>query len=321
LFPACFFEGDPMNYLWQIHMIYGIGLFVVGTVVGSFLNVCIYRIPWEKSVIWPGSHCPNCLHEIEARDNLPVLGWAFLGGACRSCKIPIPIRYPSVELLVGLLFLGVYLIDGVLPRQYVRDDATLFLKVLYHVILVAFLVAITFIDADLTIVPSSITNLGIILGLVLGACFPEVRPEPSAATTHLGGLWVGLTGLVVGGGLIWLIRVVGTFAFRREAMGEGDIHILAMIGSFLGWQAAVVTPFLAAFVGLVPALWKLSFFLAKRASGRKSSSSDREIPFGPYLSVAALILMMAWAWAWPGALKFYFDTISMLFWFVLGQDV
>jgi leader peptidase (prepilin peptidase)/N-methyltransferase len=309
-----------MNYLWQIHMIYGVGLFVLGTVVGSFLNVCIYRIPWEKSVIWPGSHCPKCLSEIEARDNLPVLGWALLGGACRTCKAPISIRYPAIELLVGLLFVGVYLVDGVLPKDFVRDDMTLLAKVLYHVILVALLVAVTFIDADLTIVPASITNLGIVLGLAIGAAFPEIRPSPSEASTVLGGLWVGLKGLLVGGGMIWVIRVVGTFAFRREAMGSGDIHIMAMIGAFLGWQVAVVTPFLAAFVGLVPALWKLSVYLTKRITGRKYTSSDREMPFGPYLSIAALILMMAWPWAWPGALKFYFDTISMLFWFVLGRD-
>ncbi len=309
-----------MNYLWQIHLIYGVGLFVVGTVVGSFLNVCIYRIPWEKSVIWPGSHCFRCLHAIESRDNVPIFGWLFLRGACRNCRAPISIRYPAIELLVGLLFLGVYLVDGVLPREYVRDDLTLMMKVLYHVILVALLVAVTFIDADLTIVPASITNLGIVLGLTIGAAFPEIRPEPSHASTHLGGLWVGLKGLFVGAALIGTIRTLGTIAFRREAMGIGDIHILAMIGAFLGWQVAAVTPFLAACVGLVPALWKLTIFLAKWISGRKYNSSDREIPFGPYLSVAALILMMAWPWAWPGALKFYFDTFSMLFWFVLGQD-
>ena len=120
--------------------------------------------------------------------------------------------------------------------------------------------------------------------------------------------------------LIGTIRTVGTIVFRREAMGMGDIHILGMIGAFLGWQVAVVTPFLAAFVGLVPALWKLAIFLAKLLTGRKYNSSDREMPFGPYLSVAALILMMAWPWAWPGALKFYFDTFSMLFWFVLGRE-
>jgi leader peptidase (prepilin peptidase) / N-methyltransferase len=309
-----------MNYLWQIHMIYIVGLFVMGTVVGSFLNVCIYRIPYEKSVIWPGSHCFHCWSEIEKRDNVPIFGWIFLRGACRNCRAPISIRYPAVELLVGLLFAGVYLIDGVLPKEYVRDDATLFVKVFYHVVLVALLVAVTFIDADLMIVPSSITNLGIILGLAIGAAFPEVRPSPSEASTHLGGLWVGLKGMIVGGGLIWVIRVVGTFVFRREAMGSGDIHILAMVGSFLGWQVAVMTPFLASFVGLVPALWKFVIYLAKRLSNRKYTASDREMPFGPYLSVAALILMMAWPWLWERFLKFYFETFSVLFWFVLGQE-
>jgi leader peptidase (prepilin peptidase)/N-methyltransferase len=309
-----------MNYLWQIHLIYGVGLFVVGTVVGSFLNVCIYRLPWEKSVIWPGSHCPNCLAAIEARDNLPVLGWLLLRGSCRTCQVPIPARYPLVELLVGLLFLGVYLVDGVLPREYVRDDHILLAKVLYHVLLVALLIAVTFIDADLTIVPASITNTGILLGLSLGAAFPEIRPDPSGAATHWGGLGVGMLGLLVGGGLIGVIRTLGTLAFRREAMGSGDIHILAMIGAFLGWEAAVVTPFLAAFVGLVPAVAKMAAYLAKRLSGREFNSSDREMPFGPYLSIAALILMLSWPWVWDRALKSYFSIVSMIFWFLLGQD-
>ena len=116
--------------------------------------------------------------------------------------------------------------------------------------------------------------------------------------------------------------MVGTFAFRREAMGAGDIHIMAMIGSFLGWQVAVVTPFLAAFVGLVPALWKLTIYHGQaRFPGENTTASDREMPFGPYLSVAALILMMAWPWLVATlALEFYFETFSMLFWFVLGQD-
>ena len=310
-----------MNYLWQVHMLYGVGLFVIGTVVGSFLNVCIYRIPWEKSVIWPSSHCPKCLAEIKAYDNLPVLGWLILLGACRNCKAAIPIRYPAVELLVGLLFAGVYLVDGVLPREYVRDDHVLFAKVAFHVLLVALLVAVTFIDADLTIVPASITNLGIVLGLVLGTVFPEVRPAPSTATTALGGLWVGAKGLMVGAAIIGFIRTAGTFAFRREAMGIGDIHIMAMIGAFLGWQVAVVVPFLAAFVGLGPALMKLTFYLAKRLNGRKSQASDREMPFGPYLSISALILMMAWPWAWAWALQSYFESISVVFWFLLGRDV
>jgi leader peptidase (prepilin peptidase) / N-methyltransferase len=309
-----------MDY-WPLHLILGLMVFVVGTVVGSFLNVCIYRIPWEKSVIWPPtSHCFHCLATIEARDNLPIFGWFLLGGKCRNCQVPFSIRYPAVEFLVGLLFLAVYLVDGVLPKPYVDSNLALLVKVLYQAILVALLVAVTFIDADLTIVPASVTNTGIILGLALGACFPEVRPEPSQAATFLSGLWVGVKGLLVGGGLIWTIRVVGTFVFRREAMGSGDIHIMAMIGAFLGWRIALLTPFLAAFVGLVPALWKFTFYLIKRLTGIKYTASDREMPFGPYLSVAALIFMLAWPWAWPGGLKFYFETSSSLFWFVLGQD-
>lgn len=311
-----------MDYLWPLHLMLGVMLFVIGTVVGSFLNVCIYRIPWEKSVIWPPtSHCPNCLATIEARDNVPIFGWLFLGGKCRACRQPFSVRYAAIELLVGLLFVGVYLVDGILPRQFVDSNMALLVKVLYHALLVALLVTITFIDADLTIVPPSVTNVGIILGLTLGAIFPEVRPTPSEASTLLGGLWVGLKGLIVGAGLIWSIRVVGTFVFRREAMGSGDIHILAMIGSFLGWQAAVVTPFLAAFVGLVPALWKFTIYLAKRISRRKYSASDREMPFGPYLSVAALILMMAWPWVWDRWLKFYFDAFFDLFRLLLGLEI
>jgi len=309
-----------MNYLWPIHLIYGVGLFAIGTVVGSFLNVCIYRIPWEKSVIWPGSHCPKCLAAIEARDNVPILGWVFLRGACRDCGSRIPARYPLVELLVGSLFLAVYLVDGFSPAQYVRDDSALLAKVLYHLILVALLVAITFIDADLTIVPASITNLGIALGLAMGTLFPEIRPDPSAATTHLGGLRVGVHGLIVGAGLIAAVRWVGGVIFRREAMGSGDIHILGMIGAFLGWQAAVLAFFLAPFFGFLPAIWKLAIYLGKRLRGRKYLSSDRELPFGPFLSLAALTLLLSWGWSWPGFAKYYFDTISVLFWFLTGQE-
>jgi leader peptidase (prepilin peptidase)/N-methyltransferase len=310
-----------MNYLWQLHVMLGVMIFVVGTVVGSFLNVCIYRIPWEKSVIWPPtSHCPHCLATIEHRDNIPIFGWILLGGKCRNCHVPFSGRYAFVEFLVGVLFLSVYLIDGVMPKDYVDSNLALLVKVMFHAVLVAFLVTITFIDADLTIVPSVVTNLGIFLGLALGTAFPEVRPSPAEASTWMDGLWVGVKGVLVGGGVIWIIRVLGTLAFRREAMGSGDIHILALIGAFLGWQAALVTPFLAAFVGLVPALWKFASYLGKRMTGRKYTASDREMPFGPYLSVAALILMMAWPWVWKGRLQFYFETFSVLFRFVLGLE-
>ena len=308
-----------MSALWPIYAIYGAGLFTIGTVVGSFLNVCIYRIPWEKSVIWPGSHCPRCWGEIAARDNVPVLGWLLLGGACRRCRAPISIRYPAIELLVGVLFLAAYLVDGVLPG-YVREDATLAARVVAHVILIALMVVVTFIDADLTIVPPSVTNLGIALGLAIGAAFPGFRLPPNEATTAWGGLAAGLGGLLVGGGMIWVIRTVGGFVFRREAMGSGDIHILAMIGAFLGWQATVLIIPLAAFLGLGQALFKLARYVVKRLAGRKVAPSDRELPFGPYLSLAALILLLIWPWAWRQHFEFYFQQFSVLTLFMLGLD-
>ena len=306
-----------MNYLWPIHLIYGVGLFTIGTVVGSFLNVCIYRIPWEKSVIWPGSHCPKCWGEIQSRDNVPILGWLLLGGACRRCRAPISMRYPAIELLVGVLFLAAYLV-GMPAGELARGEFIAPAKLVYHALLISLLVVITFIDADLTIVPPSVTNLGIILGLGLGAAFPDVRPIPNDALSAWAGLWVGIKGLLVGGGMIWVIRVVGGFVFRREAMGSGDIHILGMIGAFLGWQATVLAIPLAAFIGLAQALFKVGRYVVKRLTRQKVLASDRELPFGPYLSLAALILLFSWPWAWDHYFKFYFDAFSMLFWFMVG---
>ena len=304
-----------MNYLWPIHLIYAVGLFTIGTVVGSFLNVCIYRIPWEKSVIWPGSHCFRCWTAIEAQDNIPILGWLRLGGKCRNCRASISARYPAIEFLVGVLFLAAYLATADLQAGNIRVDL-----IVHHVLLISLLVVITFIDADLTIVPPSVTNVGIALGLGLGMIFPHVRPIPNDAATAWGGLWEGLKGVIVGGGMIGVIRVVGGFVFRREAMGSGDIHILALIGAFLGWQATVLAIPIAAFIGLAPAIVKLAIYLFKRLTRRKVTESDRELPFGPYLSGAALILMFSWPWSWDRIFKTYFEAFSMLFWFIMGLD-
>ena len=133
-------------------IVLGIGVFIVGTVVGSFLNVCIYRIPWEKSVIWPGSRCPMCSNPIAVRDNVPVLGWLALRGECRNCGAPISMRYPLVELLVGLLFLAAYYVDVVLgPRgRFGYEIGWPLLTLSYHASLVALLVAFPFLDSTNT---------------------------------------------------------------------------------------------------------------------------------------------------------------------------
>lgn len=308
-----------MGTLPLVYLVGGVWVFAVGSVVGSFANVCVYRIPWQKSVVWPGSHCPKCLEPISARDNIPILGWLLLRGACRRCRAPISARYPLIEVLVGLLFASIYLTDIVFAPVGVLNVED-FLRLSYHVILVGLLVVATFIDYDLYIIPDAVTVSGMILGLGLGALAPEVRPEPSTAHSFLGGLGTGLLGWAVGGGLVWSVRLVAGVVFRREAMGFGDVTLLAMIGSFLGWQAAVLTFFLAPFFGLAHAGWKLAALFGKFLTGRKISGADRELPFGPYLSLAALSLLLSWPWLWSSWARGLFATLGELAWFVLGMD-
>jgi leader peptidase (prepilin peptidase)/N-methyltransferase len=307
---------------WPILLTLALGLFAIGTIVGSFLNVCIYRLPWQKSVIWPGSHCPQCLHAIAASDNVPVVGWLRLGGCCRACKSRIAVRYPLVEALCGVLFLGLFCTDLATQRTIWGEIPTAALPVwFYHALLLSLLVAATFIDYDLTIIPDEITVTGMVLALALGTLLPEIRLEPALRTTHLGGLGVGIIGLITGAGLTEFFRRAGTLALGREAMGFGDVTLLAMIGAFLGWQGAVLTFFLAPFFGLAHAFWKLVQYIGKRLTGAQLSSADREIPFGPYLSMAAGTLVLSWRWLWPNWANNLFTTLPVVLWFLLEQVV
>lgn len=300
---------------WPVHAILILGVFAVGAVVGSFLNVCIYRIPWEKSVIWPASHCPRCLTAIAPQDNVPILSWLALRGECRSCGLPISVRYPLIEALVGLLFAAVYVVDVVyasgVPWGPVQPAALV--RLTYHLVLVSLLVVATFIDYDLWVIPDLVTVPGMAFAVTLGAACPWVRPEPAAAANAWDGLVSGVVGWLVGGGLTWAVRVIGSLVARREAMGFGDVTLMAMIGGFLGWEAAVLTFFLAPFFGLAHALGKFLIWLTKVLTGKSSSTADREMPFGPYLSMAALALLLSWPWLWPGWAKPRFDILRVLF--------
>jgi leader peptidase (prepilin peptidase) / N-methyltransferase len=303
-------------------VLFGLWLFAVGTVVGSFLNVCIYRIPWQKSVIWPGSHCPKCWNAIPARDNIPIVGWLALGGRCRSCRGSISVRYPLVEALVGLLFVALFAIDVIHGPRAWRGEipSWLFAPWFYHAILIALLVAGTFMDYDLTVIPDEVTVTGMLLGLSLGTLFPWIRAEPATASTHMAGFWAGMTGLLVGAGLTGSVRFLGSVALRREAMGLGDVTLMAMIGSFLGWQAAVLTFFLAPFFGLVHALWKMFKYIIKRLTGGQLSSTDREIPFGPYLSMAAVALVLSWPRLWAGWGASFFGALRAVCLWLIGLE-
>jgi leader peptidase (prepilin peptidase)/N-methyltransferase len=308
---------------WPMLALLGTFFFLFGTVAGSFLNVCIYRIPWQKSVIWPGSRCPRCLSAIAGYDNIPIVSWIALRGECRSCGLPISARYPLVEAFTGLLFLGAYLVDVIAaPRGAWGQIPTAGLAAAaYHSLFLALLVAAAMIDYDLTIIPDGITVLGMVSGIGLAAFWPFVRPAPAAASTHLAALVAGLVGLAAGGGFTYAIRAVFTIVFRREAMGMGDVTLMGMIGAYLGWQAAILTFFLGAFLGLGPALWKLVRYLRKWLTGAQLSSGDREIPLGPYLSMAAALLFFSWPWVWPFCARNLFLPLFVIFWWMLGIDI
>lgn len=313
----------------------GFFMFAVGTVIGSFLNVCIYRIPWEKSVIWPGSRCPRCWNPIAAYDNIPIVSWLALRGECRNCGAPIAARYALVELLVGLLFAGLFVVDVVLGKRgpYGYEIGLPLATMLYHALLVALLVAAAFIDRDLFIIPDSITVTGMILGIALGTIVPAIRPEPAASATHAWGFWTGVIGLLVGGGLTEAVRRVGSFVATliasvlsgrytyREAMGFGDVTLMAMVGAFMGWQGAILTFFAGPFFGIIEAGWKLVVKIKKLLTGRKLSNLDRELPFGPYLSMGAIALVLSWHWFWPGFGKGLFEALRWAFWALLGVYV
>lgn len=335
-------------------------LFVLGSVIGSLLNVCIYRVPREerlwaalKGLWYPPSHCPRCQTRIRTRDNVPILGWLFLRGRCRNCRGKISARYPAIEFLTGALFVLVYWCEipdwygavvkvSGLYHMYGPQGSTapgsispflmLHLRYALHMMLVVALVVATFIDIDLRIIPDAVTLPAMVAAILANwligqvyivpawyqtpemlAAFPSdarfllgnLSPPPDlpawvqtwltwagvpgwfVAHPHWHGLVLSALGILVGGGVVWAVRLIGHFVLGREAMGFGDVVLLAMIGSFLGWQATLVVFFLAPVCALVcvaaaALVWR-----------------GREIPYGPYLSLATLLLLLFWRPIWP----------------------
>lgn len=235
-----------MVYFW---------VFIIGACIGSFLNVCIYRIPAGLSIAHPPSRCPQCGSKIRWWQNVPIVSWLFLRGKCAVCKVKISVRYLMVETLTGLLFLKVYTMFALHPATLV------------YWTFVAGLVALTFIDLDHQIIPDVISLPGIILG------FATVSLTPLSWSDSL-------LGILLGGGSLWLIAIIYEFLTKNEGMGGGDIKLLAMIGAFLGWKAILPIVFVSSCLGTIVGV---PLMLRQRAGGKLA------IPFGPFLSAAALI--------------------------------
>jgi len=253
--------------------------FAIGACIGSFLNVCIYRLPREMSIVSPPSHCPACGQPLAWHDNVPIISFLLLGGRCRHCGVIISGRYALVEAITGLLFVAtVHSFVGAGTLTPVRAAAVL--------IVASALVAGSFIDIERRIIPDEITLPGTVLGCLAGLLFPHLHdagdpvlklvygPLPLPAW----GLAASVFGALVGGGFIYLSGVLGRIIFRKEAMGMGDVKLMAMVGAFLGWKTALAAIFLGCLYG---AVLGVALIVVRR---RK----DTRIPFGPYLALGVL---------------------------------
>ena len=238
---------------------------IFGLLFGSFLNVCIYRIPREKSIVWPPSSCPGCNARIKWYDNIPVLSYLWLRGKCRSCKQPISLQYPVVELLTGALTVLVVWRFGLSVWTFASVAA------------VYALIILSVIDLELMIIPDRF-SLGLI---VWGLAFAWANPNFSGVwwqkeLSALLGAGVGLFGVLA-------IALIGTWMFKKEAMGGGDVKLMGGVGALIGWEGVITTVVFASLFGLVYALFLMIF------KGKKGGDA---IPFGPFLSLGALVNLL-----------------------------
>jgi leader peptidase (prepilin peptidase)/N-methyltransferase len=283
-------------YTFPWRVFYSVLSFAWGTCIGSFLNVCIHRIPRELSVVKPRSFCPGCERTIPWYCNVPILSYVLLRGKCRFCGVRISARYVTVELLVGLLFLLTWLkfdtMPGARPLALAPIEAWPLVPIYW--LLVSGLVLGTFVDFEHLIIPDRVTLGGIAAGVVLSAVAPALHGE----SEMLYGLLWSLTGAALGWGILWLIAIFGRFVFRKEAMGFGDVKLLGAIGAFLGWRAVLFTIVVSSFAGSLVGVTLVVL---------KLKAMQSRIPYGPYLALAAVIWWMLWG---PGLWNAYVNMLA-----------
>jgi leader peptidase (prepilin peptidase)/N-methyltransferase len=231
---------------------------VLGLAAGSFLNVCIHRLPKRESLMWPASRCPHCGADIKPYDNIPVVSYLFLRGRCRSCSKPISVQYPIIEVITGLLFLGAFLMFAP-PMLYQR------------LLFACAMVVLFVIDLEHRILPDAITLPGIAAGFLFSLFMPP-------------GWLDSLIGLLIGGGSLWLMGEIYFRIRHEEGMGFGDVKMLAMIGAFLGWKLMLLTLILSSFIGSVVGLGMIAL---------KRGDMKYALPFGTFLAVGALVAAAA----------------------------
>jgi leader peptidase (prepilin peptidase)/N-methyltransferase len=231
-----------------------VGVVCFGLIIGSFLNVCIHRLPRAQSVVWPASNCPRCKALLKPYDNIPVIGYLMLKGRCRSCGNPISPRYPIVELLTMGMFVAAYLLYP-------------FPLVVQRIVFGCAMIVLFFVDLEHHRLPNEITLPGIVLGFVCSFFMPPG--------------WVSsLIGIVVGGGTLWAIGELWFLIRHEEGMGFGDVKMLAMIGAFLGWQLMLATLFVSTILGSLIGVVMIAM---------KKGNLKTALPFGCFLAIAAML--------------------------------
>jgi leader peptidase (prepilin peptidase)/N-methyltransferase len=260
--------------------------FILGSVIGSFLNVVIHRVPLEESIIFPNSACPKCGENIKPYDNIPIISWLLLGGKCRKCKNPISIRYPAIELLTGLLFALIVWQIGFTP----------FLPV--ALIFAATMISLIFIDAEHMILPNAITYPLLVFALIVRILFPIIfastnyftdlniypltllQNQPVCFVSLIGAILGGL----VGGGSLWLVGEIWKRLRGVDAMGLGDVKMMFGVGALLGWRLTFLTIFLGAFTGAFAGIIVIS--------KSKDKNMQAQIPFGIFLGIGSIIALL-----------------------------
>ena len=279
--------------------------FAFGSCVASFLNVCIWRLPREESVVSPPSHCPKCNSRIKWYQNIPIVSWCALRGRCAACGEPISPRYICVEALGGLLFLAVYL-------QWTAGGAVLaapssawglgmapftsLWMMPVEWLVVAGLMLGAFIDLDHFYLPDRVTIGGMVLGVPLSALVPELQGE----STHLAALISSLEGLAFGFFFMWGMGWIFSKLFKREALGFGDVKLMGAIGAFFGPAAVLFTLIASSVVGSL-------IGMALLAKGRAKLGGFTAVPFGPFIAMGALV----WMYWGPVLLEWYLSTLKV----------
>jgi leader peptidase (prepilin peptidase)/N-methyltransferase len=294
-------------------------IFALGLAFGSFLNVCIYRLPRELSTVSPGSACPNCKHAVRFYDNVPLLSWLILGGRCRDCKAPISPRYLAIELLTAAVFLACYVHFG------------LTLAMLKYCVFGFLLLGLIFTDAETFLLPDKLTLPGIVLGIIFSLLVPVndlaaqllsgmSLPVSTDISWHLFSLIDAVAGSIVGASFIYGAGAIYMRARGVEGMGFGDVKLMGMIGAFLGTKLTIFTIFTASIAGSVFGIWTLFAVWRKRTRRRIAHHEPagqarsrawesalialrrHQMPFGVFLGGMAMVALffgnsfLTWYW-------------------------